>query len=100
MKDKVQKLIETNYPNLPLTRKQTITASILQAGFTDENEIEKMISKLAEHKPESVVGYSQGLLYCERCKNKYDQVLLYAKKQAYYCPRCRICVPKAVRNAE
>lgn len=100
MKEKIQKLIEDRHPNLPLSRKQTILASILQAGFTDELEIENTIAQLAEHKPETVVGYSKGLLYCERCNNRYDHVLLYAKKQAYYCPRCRICVPKAVRNAE
>lgn len=99
MKEKIQKIIEAKYPNLPLSRKHTIIASLLQAG-TGEKELETAVSRLAEYKPESVVGYSAGLLYCERCQNKYDQVLLYAKKQAYYCPRCRICVPKAVRNAE
>ena len=100
MKDKIQKMIEAQHADLPLSRKQTITASILQAGYTDEKDIEATINQLAEYKPESVAGYTKGLLYCERCNNRYDHVLLYAKKQAYYCPRCRICVPKAVRNAE
>ena len=98
MKETIQKIIEAKYPELPLTRKQTIVASVLQSGFTKEKDIENTVVKLAEHRAESVLGYSTGLLYCERCRNKYDLVFLYAQKQAYYCPRCRICVPKAVRN--
>ena len=87
--------------NIPQSRKNTIVASIQQAASgapMTEEAIINTIEKLLQHTPTSLLAYASDCK-CAKCYGKMETVFIYDKRQADYCPRCRIAMPKPVQSA-
>ena len=102
MNKNVQKIVKNYLQNKNITqsRKNTIVASIQQAAMgapMSEQAIINTIEKLLQHKPTSMFAYSSDTK-CSKCQGKMETVFVYDSRQADYCPRCRIALPKPVKS--